>query len=298
VNVYPFIEAEKAGSRNVARACELLQVSRSAYYQQRSDQLTAREQSNTDLAALITELHTDSKGRYGAPRIHAQLLRRGYRVARKRVAKLMRAAGLRGRTPKRWRKTTVPDPSATVPLDLIRRDFSVDASTINTRWCGDITYLNTWQGWLYLATVLDLRSRRVVGYALADHLRTDLIADALSNAVAGRDPDPGVVFHSDRGCQYTSRQYATLASDCQVALSVGRTGQCWDNAVAESFFASLKGECIDQQAWPTQASARRAVVAYIAWYNGSRLHSTLGYLTPNEYETAINQDQDHLAEVA
>jgi transposase InsO family protein len=298
VNVYPFIEAEKVDSRNVARACELLQVSRSAYYVHRDQTPSDREQSDADLTAEISQIHADAKGRYGAPRIHAQLRRRGHRVARKRVARLMRAAGLRGKTPKRWRKTTVPDPSATVPLDRVRRDFSVDAATINTHWCGDITYLNTWEGWLYLATVLDLRSRRVVGYAIADHLRTDLIADALSNAVAGRNPDPGVVFHSDRGCQYTSRQYATLADECQVRLSVGRTGQCWDNAVAESFFASLKGECLDQHAWPTKAMARRAVVDYIAWYNGTRLHSTLGYLTPNEYETAIDQDQDHLAEVA
>lgn len=298
MNVYPFIEAEKADSRNVARACELLQVSRSAYYQQRDQSTSARDASDAELTEQIRDIHAASKGRYGAPRIHATLLRQGLRVARKRVARLMRAAGLRGKTPRRWRKTTVPDPAATVPLDLVRRDFAVDAATINTRWCGDITYINTWQGWLYLATVLDLRSRRVVGYAMADHLRTDLIADALSNAVACRDPDPGVVFHSDRGCQYTSRQYATLADDCDVTLSVGRTGQCWDNAVAESFFASLKGECIDHQPWPTHTLARRAVVDYIAWYNGSRLHSTLGYLTPAEYEAATDQDQNQYAQVA
>jgi len=299
VNIYPFIEAEKRASRSVVRACELMEVSRSAYYQQRHGQPSARETSDTELAELIIDIHTDSKGRYGAPRIHATLQRSGYRVSRKRVARLMRTAGLRGRTPKRWRKTTVPDPSATPPKDLLRRDFAVDPAQVNSRWCGDITYINTWEGWLYLATVLDLRSRRVVGFAMADHLRTDLIADALSNAVAGRDPQPGVVFHSDRGCQYTSRQYAQLATDCEVVLSVGRTGQCWDNAVAESFFASLKGECIDQQSWPTQTMARRAVVDYIAWYNGTRLHSTLGYLTPNEYE-GINetQDQDDLPAVA
>ncbi len=298
MNVYPFIEAEKVASRNVARACELMDVSRSAYYQQRDQVPSARETSDTELTDQIRDIHAESKGRYGAPRIHATLRRRGFRVSRKRVARLMRAAGLRGKTPRRWRRTAVPDPAATMPRDLVRRDFAVDAATINTRWCGDITYINTWQGWLYLATVLDIRSRRVVGYAMADHLRTDLIADALSNAVACRNPDPGVVFHSDRGCQYTSRQYATLADDCAVSLSVGRTGQCWDNAVAESFFASLKGECIDQQPWPTHALARRAVVDYIAWYNGGRLHSTLGYLTPAEYEAATDQDQNHLAEVA
>jgi putative transposase len=295
VNVYPFIEAEKASNGNVKRACELLEVSRAAYYAQRTNQPTGREQSDVDLTEQIIQLHRESKGRYGAPRIHAELRRKGRRHGRKRVARLMRKAELRGKTPKRWKKTTVPDPSAAVPVDLVRRDFTVDAAKINSRWCGDITYINTWEGWLYLATVLDIASRRVVGYALADHLRTDLIADALTNAVSARNPDPGVVFHSDRGCQYTSTQYATLAGDFDVRLSVGRTGQCWDNALAESFFASLKGECIDQQAWPTRAGARRAIVEYIAWYNGTRLHSALDYLTPNEYEAAGKED---LAKVA
>ena len=134
----------------------------------------------------------------------------------------------------------------------------------------------TWEGWLYLATVIDIASRRVVGFALADHLRTELIAGALSSAVAARDPEPGMIFHSDRGCQYTSAAYAALADECEVTLSVGRTGQCWDNALAESFFSSLKGELIDTRAWPTRAGARRAVVEYIGWYNGTRLHSALG----------------------
>jgi transposase InsO family protein len=132
--------------------------------------------------------------------------------------------------------------------------------------------------------VIDIASRRVVGFALADHLRTELVADALSNAVAARDPQTGVIFHSDRGCQYTSAAYAALAGDCQVTLSVGRTGQCWDNALAESFFSSLKGELIDARAWPTRAGARRAIVEYIAWYNGTRLHSSLGYRSPAEFE--------------
>jgi putative transposase len=195
VNVYPFIEAEKASNGNVKRACELLEVSRAAYYQQRTNQPTDRKQSDVDLTEQIIQLHRESKGRYGAPRIHAELHRQGRRHGRKRVARLMRKAGLRGKTPKRWKKTTVPDPSAAVPVDLVRRDFTVDAAKINSRWCGDITYINTWEGWLYLATVLDIASRRVVGHALADHLRTDLIADALTNAVSARNPDPGVVFH-------------------------------------------------------------------------------------------------------
>ncbi|HVH93629.1 MAG TPA: IS3 family transposase [Nocardioidaceae bacterium] len=205
MNVYPFIEAEKSGDGNVKKASELLEVSRSAYYQQRTDRRTdrrtVREQSDADLSEQIHQLHQKSRGRYGAPRIHAELARQGRRHGRKRVARLMRTAGLRGKAPKRWKKTTVPDPGAAVPVDLIRRDFGVDAAKINSRWCGDITYINTWQGWLYLATVIDITSRCVVGYAMADYLRTDLIADALTNAVAARNPDPGVVFHSDRGCQ-------------------------------------------------------------------------------------------------
>jgi transposase InsO family protein len=203
---------------------------------------------------------------------------------RKRVARLMRQARLAGRAPRRWKKTTIPDPAAAARADAIRRDFTTDAARINQRWCGDITYLATWEGWLYLATVIDIASRRVVGFALADHLRTELVADALANAVAARDPAPGVIFHSDRGCQYTSAAFAELAEDSQVSLSVGRKGQCWDNAVAESFFASLKGELIDTRAWPARAAACRAVVEYIAWYNGTRLHSTLGYRSPADFE--------------
>jgi putative transposase len=202
----------------------------------------------------------------------------------------MGAAGLCGRRPRRWNKTTIPDPAATARAELVRRDCTVNAAAVNTGWCGDITYIWTWEGWLYLATVIDIASRRVVGFALAEHLRTELACDALTNAVAARAPAPGVVVHADRGCQYTSGAYATLADDLTVILSSGRTGQCWDNALAESFFASLKGECLDQQSWPTHAAARRATVDYIAWDNRTRLHSALGYLTPDEFETATNEE--------
>jgi putative transposase len=290
VKVYPFIEAEKQERRNVKRACELLQVSRAAYYAARDGQPSRRDQEDAELTEAIKQAHDQSKGRYGAPRIHAELRRVGRRHGKKRIARLMRQAKVRGRTPKRWKKTTIPDPAAAARSDLIRRDFTANASAINSRWCGDITYVPTWQGWLYLATVIDIASRRVVGFAMADHLRTELVADALSNAVAARNPDPGVIFHSDRGSQYTSHDYARLADDCLVTLSVGRTGQCWDNALAESFFASLKGECLNQQAWPTRAAARRAIVDYIGWFNGTRLHSALGYLTPNEFEAATEKE--------
>jgi transposase InsO family protein len=290
VNVYPFIEAEKTGDHNVKRACELLEVSRAAYYAQRAGRPSARACEDAELTEQIIELHTESKGRYGAPRIHAELRRTGRRHGRKRVARLMKEADLRGRTPKRWKKTTIADPAAAARADLIRRDFTVDAATINSRWCGDITYVPTWDGWLYLATVIDISSRKVVGHAIGDHLRASLVADALTNAIASRDPDAGVIFHSDRGCQYTSAQFADLAHDYEVRLSVGRTGQCWDNALAESFFASLKGECLDAQPWPTRAHARHAILDYIAWYNNTRLHSALGYLTPNEFEHANHHE--------
>ena len=283
MTVYPFIEAEKAGRRNVKRACALLKVSRAAFYAHLAGP-SRRDRADAGLTEQIRAVHHESKGRYGAPRVHAELRRRGRRHSRKRVARLMRQAGIAGRAPKRWRKTTIADPAAAARADRIRRDFSADAAKINARWCGDITYIGTWEGWLYLATVIDIASRRVVGYALADHLRTELVSAALGNAVTARDPGPGVIFHADRGCQYTSAEFAGLASGYAVTLSHGRTGQCWDNALSESFFASIKGELLDLQAWPTRAMARRAIVEYIGWYNGTRLHSTLGYRSPAEYE--------------
>ena len=283
MNCYPFIEAEKAGRRNVARACVLLKVSRAAFYQHLAGP-SQRDQEDARLTGQIQAVHQESKGRYGAPRVHAELRRRGRQHGRKRVARLMRAAGIRGKAAKRWRKTTIADPAAAARADRIRRDFTADAAKVNARWCGDITYIGTWEGWLYLATVIDIASRRVVGYAIADHLRTELVADALANAVAARAPAPGVIFHSDRGCQYTSAAFAALAGDYAVTLSLGRTGQCWDNALSESFFASIKGELLDLQPWPTRARTRGAIVEYIAWYNGTRLHSTLGYRSPAEFE--------------
>ena len=199
MNCYPFIEAEKSQRRNVRRGCELLKVSRSAYYAARGDEPSDLARQDAELAAQVRAVHEESKGRYGSPRVHAQLRAQGRRHSRKRVARLMRQSGLQGRAAKRWKKTTIADPAAAARADRIRRDFTADASKLNTRWCGDITYIATWEGWLYLATVIDIASRRVVGYAMADHLRTELIADALSNAVAARDPEPGIIFHSDRG---------------------------------------------------------------------------------------------------
>ena len=199
MSIYPFIEAEKACRRNVKRACELLKVCRAAFYQHLAGP-SRRDQQDAELASQIHAVHEDSKGRYGAPRVHAGLRRQGRRHGRKRIARLMRQAGIAGRAPKRWKKTTIPDPAAAARADLIRRDFTADATAINSRWCGDITYIRTWEGWLFLATVTGIASRRVTGFAMADHLRTGLVSNALANAVAARDPGPGVVFHSDRGC--------------------------------------------------------------------------------------------------
>jgi transposase InsO family protein len=282
--VYPFIEAEYAGRRNIKRACELLKVSRSAYYTR--DRKSPRERVDEQLTKKIVEVHAASNGTYGAPRIHAELVDAGFRHGRKRIARRMRAAGIRGKSPRRWQVTTVADPNAGARPDLIGRDFTVDATATDTRWCGDITYINTWEGWLYLATVIDLASRRVVGWAVAEHLKTDLVDAALSDALQRRRPADGLVFHSDRGCQYTSAQHARLAKQHGVRLSVGRRGQCWDNAVAESFFATIKTELIHRQTWPTRAAARQAIFEYIeGWYNTRRRHSSLGYLSPATYET-------------
>jgi transposase InsO family protein len=290
VNVYPFIEAEKVSTTgNVKRACELLEVSRAAYYTHRTGELSQRARDDAELTEQIVTIHAESNGTYGAPRVHAELAAAGWTCSRKRVARLMRQAGLVGKTPKRWRTTTVPDPAAALPEDLIGRDFACAATNLDSRWCGDITYVHTWEGWLYLATVIDLGSRRVVGWATADHLRTDLVEQALRNAITQRRPEAGVIFHSDRGCQYTSGQYARLARDNGVRLSVGRKGQCWDNAVAESFFATIKTELLDRQSWPTKALAHKAIFEYIeGWYNTRRRHSSLGYLSPAAYEATQN----------
>ena len=299
MNCYPFIEAEKQGNHNVKRACELLQVSRSAYYADRVGRPSHRVQRDAVLTGKIIEIHDESTQTYGSPRVHRELRAHGERCSRKRVARLMQAADRHGRIPRRWKKTTIPDPDAAQRPDLIGRDFAIDPDhpgQLDRRWCGDITYIHTWQGWLYLATVIDLASRRVVGWATADHLRTDLIAEALTDAVNRRRPAPGVVFHSDRGCQYTSVQYANLARDLGVTLSVGRKGQCWDNAVAESFFATVKTELIHRRAWPTRKAATSALFDYIeGWYNTRRRHSTLGYLSPANFESTHATTHEQVA---
>ncbi|MFG2830555.1 IS3 family transposase [Streptomyces sp. NPDC048434] len=288
MTVHPFIEAEKQSGHSVKRACELLKVSRTAFYARRTSTPGPRAARDAELTDQITQVHEHSRGTYGSPRIHAALKREGSGCGRRRVTRLMRAAGLQGRHRRRRHPTTTPDPRAAVRPDLVVRDFRPDAAALDARWCGDITYIPTEEGWLYLATVIDIASRRVVGWATADHLRTDLVADALKAACRQRRPTRPVIFHSDRGCQYTSQQFASLADQFGIRLSVGRTGQCWDNALAESFFATIKRELLGTAAWPSRAAARTAIFDFIeGWYNLHRLRSSLGYRSPAEYETAL-----------
>ena len=280
MKAHPFIGAEKAAGHGVARACRLLKVSRAAYYQRRNGGPSPRAAADAAITARIAAIHGESKGTYGSPRVHRALHRQDVSCGKRRVARLMRAAGLEGRRKKRWRTTTIADPAAERARDLIGRDFAPRPGT-DQRYAGDITYIMTWEGWAYLATVIDLSSRKVVGWALGDHMRTSLVQDALSMAFTTRRPADGVIFHSDRGCQYTSRDYAALARANGVILSVSRKGECWDNAVAESFFATIKRELINDRPWPTRAGLHRAVFDYIeGWYNTRRLHRSLGYLSP------------------
>jgi putative transposase len=226
----------------------------------------------------------DSRGQYGVPRVLAELRAQGYDVGRKRVARLMAAAGLRGRRPPRWVRTTTPEPTPPAIPDRVHGQFTAAAPDV--LWVGDITYVRTWEGWLYLATVLDVFSRRVIGWALTDHLRASLVCDALRMAVATRGGSvAGVIFHSDRGSQYNSAEFRDLCDVHGVQQSMGRTGVCWDNALAESFFATFKLELIDLASWPTRARARTATVHWLeAIYNRRRRHSAIDMLSPVDYE--------------
>ena len=286
MKAHPFIEAEKVAGHSVKRCCELLEVSRAAFYDRLDPTPSAKERSDAELAEKIEAIHSESKGTYGSPRVHKALRKQGVECGKRRVRRLMRQAGLEGRCKRRWRKTTIADPAAEAALDLVQRAFGPGAE-IDRRYVGDIAYIATWEGWTYLATVIDLSSRKVVGWALAEHMRTELVADALKMALTTRSPSEGLIFHSDRGCQYTSVDYGELARLNGVVLSIGRKGECWDNAVAESFFATIKRELIDTRAWPTRAGLRRAVFDYIeGWYNVRRLHSSLDYCSPAEWEAA------------
>ena len=286
MSVYPFIEAEKVAERNVSKACALLLVSRSAYSQWHKHLPSARALSDAQLGDAIVKVHGASRRTYGAPRITAELRRQGIQVGKKRVARLMTRRGLVGRAKRRWTKTTIPDPSAQVTaLDRVGRAFAPEACALDSVYVGDITYVRTHEGWLYLATTIDLASRRVVGFAMADHMRASLVCDALAMALELRHPRDGLVFHSDRGSQYTSREFRALLDAHGLLQSLSRPRQCWDNAVAESFFSTLKEELVHRQTFPTRAAARRAIFEFIeVFYNRGRLHSALKYRTPVEYE--------------
>jgi putative transposase len=287
VSRFRFIAAEKA-HHPVALLCRVLQVSTSGFYAWLGRGASARARADANLSGQIRAIHAESRGTYGAPRVHAELRGSGTRVARKRVARLMRVGGLAGCRPRPVRRTTVTDQAAEAP-DLVRRDFA--AATPNRLWLADITYVPTREGWLYLAVILDAFSRRVVGWALADHLRTELATAALRMALLARRPEPGLVHHSDRGCQYTARAYADLLGWHGIAQSLGRPGTCWDNAVAESFFATLKTELLDRRPRPTRRQARTAIFDFIeGFYNRRRRHSTLGYLSPAVFEAAYHSE--------
>ena len=282
-----------SGDFDVAMMCSWLGVSRAGYYKWRNTRPSTRAVLDAHLSAIIAAVHAAGRGNPGVRRVWAELRARGYRVAKKRVWKLMKAAGLRGRHPKAWKKTTLAAARPVGAPDLIGRDFTAGAP--NQKWCGDITYVKTWTGWAYVATVIDLYSRRIIGHAVADHMRTDLVTDALTMALTRR-PAPGVIFHSDRGSQYTSATFAAFCAANNIRRSLGRTGICYDNAVAESVFATYKKELIHTRPWPNIAALRTATVEWIeAYYNTTRRHSYLGYLTPREIElgyTHINHIAD------
>lgn len=286
--MYPFIEVEKVMERNVDRACALLEVSSSAFYAWVGHVPSDHALTDAALLIKIRTVFARFNGRYGAPRIHEELKGQDVACGKKRVARLMRVNGLYGRKPRRFKRTTIPDPEMAAAVDLIKRSFKPGAIEINRAWCGDITYVRTWEGWLYVATVIDIASRRVVGWAMADHMRTELVADAMRMALEHRHPDAGLIFHTDRGCQYTSGDFRELLDANGVQQSLSRPAQCWDNAVAESFFATLKLELIYQHAWPTRAAARHAIFEFIeVFYNQQRLHSSLNYQSPATYEKRL-----------
>jgi putative transposase len=282
--MYPFIRAEKAEQHNVAKACELLEVSRSAFYEWSKQAPSRRQLADDELGRRIVEIHQRSRGTYGWPRVHAALRLEGVHVSRKRVARIMRQRGLIGRCRRRWTKTTIADPEAKA-VDLVKRAFGPGTAELDRIYLGDITYIWTWEGWLYLATVIDLSSRRVVGWAMADHMRAELVCDALKMAIETRRPGPGLIFHSDRGTQYSSAEFRSLLDANQIRQSFSQPRQCWDNAVAEAWFGTLKNELIEGRSWATRSQVRRAVFDFVElFYNRQRLHSSLGYLSPAEYE--------------
>jgi putative transposase len=273
----------------VSTMCRLLGVSSSGYHAWKNRAPSERAMANAALTERIRAIHGRSRQTYGMPRIHFELVQEGFRVGRKRVARLMQAAGLQGVSRRKGPRTTIRDRQAQAIPDLVKRNFLVTAP--DQLWVADITYIPTWAGFLYLAVVLDAFSRRIVGWAMETHLRTELVLEALNMALWQRRPST-VIHHSDQGCQYTSIAFGKRCKEAGVRPSTGSVGDCFDNALCESFFATLECELLYRRRFRTQAEARMAVFEYIeAWYNPHRRHSGLDYFSPVEYEKcyAVNQ---------
>ena len=266
--------------------CEVLGVSRGGYYAWAGRTESARATDDRALAAEIRAAHEASRSRYGSPRVHAELRARGRRVGRKRVARLMRGMGLAARRRRRFRRTTDSRHAFPIAPNLLERNFT--AAAPDRVWLADLTYIWTAQGWLYLAVVLDLYTRRVVGWAMADHLRHELTLAALDMAIVRQRPAPGLVHHADRGVQYAAHGYRIRLQHHGMVCSMSRKGDCWDNAPMESFFATLKGELVEEADYETRDEARADLFQYIeGFYNQRRLHSGLGYLTPEQKAAAF-----------
>lgn len=269
--------------------CRVLAVSAAGYYAWRKRSPSAHAIADERLLLNVRIAYDASDGRYGAPRVHRELQDQGFRVGPKRVARLMRTAGLVGRRPRGWRPVTTDSHHAyPIAPNLLDRQFAVNGIALNQVWVSDITYVPTREGWLYLAVVLDLASRRVVGWATRATLDAELALSALHLALDTRVPAPGLIHHSDRGVQYACTEYRALLAAHGMRASMSRRGNCWDNAVAESFFATLEAELLAQHDWPTHALARAAIFRFIAvWYNQQRRHSTLAYSSPAAYEQQL-----------
>ncbi|HEX8907307.1 MAG TPA: IS3 family transposase [Longimicrobiaceae bacterium] len=285
---YGCIEQHR-GEFPVVLMCRVLKVTRSGYYAWRKREPSARARSDQRLRIEVRAIHRSVRGRYGSPRVHAELQARGERVSRKRVARLMRQEGLKGKKRRRFRTTTNSDHAHPIAPNALDRRFEVEEiGGPDQAWVADITYVPTREGWLYLAVILDLASRLVVGWSMGETLESSLAVDALAMALQRRRPAEGLLHHSDRGVQYASAEYGALLERQQAVVSMSRKGNCWDNAVAESFFATVEIELIEDADWHTRAEARRAIFEFIeVWYNRQRRHSSLGYLTPAEFDKRL-----------